>query len=69
MLIPKHDVVPITRFALRQIIWCKLLCDQMFVHFGDDYYMFIGSEKELENEIEAIRNNGLFVEEMKSPYM
>jgi len=69
MQIPKHDVIPIIRFALREIIWCKLLSNQMFVHFGYDYYMYIGSENPLEEEINIIENNGLFVEPMVSPYI
>jgi hypothetical protein len=58
------------RIVLREMIWCKLINDsKMFVHFGYDYYMYIGSCEKLEIEINLIRNIGLFVEEMDSPYM
>ena len=64
-----HDVMRITRFILREMMWCKLVDEHMFVHFAGDYYMFIGSENELKNEINAIRESGLFVEDMVSPYL
>jgi len=69
MQVPKHEIIPIVRFALREIIWCKLVNDNMFVHFGYDYYMYIGSENKLEEELSAVRKNGLFVETIISPYL
>ena len=69
MVISIHDITPIIRFTLRELIWCKLISHKMFVHFGYDYYMYIGSEKQLENVLEDIKNNGLFIEPMVSPYM
>jgi len=41
----------------------------MFVHFGYDYYMYIGSKKKLVNEIEEMIRLGLFPVEMQSPYL
>jgi len=67
--LPLHSVAQITRFALREVVWCKLGCEQMYVHFGYDYYMYIGSEKPLEKELNSLINNGLFVENFISPYM
>jgi len=69
MLVSKQDIALIVRFVLREITWCKLVSDQMYVHFGYDYYMFIGSEKPLHEALDAIEENGLFVEAMESPYM
>lgn len=63
------EVDLIARLVLREMIWCKLVSERMFVHFGYDYYMYVGSEKQLENELSIIKNNGLFVEQMPSPYM
>lgn len=57
------------RLALREKLWCKLECENMFVHFGYDYYMFIGSAKPLtDTMISAIEKTGLFFEEFESPY-
>jgi len=63
------NVEIIVRLLLREMMWCKLSCESMFVHFGYDYYMYIGSEKTLEDELAIIESNGLFVETMLSPYM
>ena len=59
----------LTRLILREMLWCKLVCDNMFVHFGYDYYMYIGSRKNLDIESKLISDLGLFVEEMPSPYL
>ena len=40
----------------------------MFVHFGYDYYMYIGSNKRFKGIINTIANTGLFIEEFESPY-
>jgi hypothetical protein len=47
---------------------CILQSKDMFVHFGWDYYMYIGSTYECKNAIVQIEELGLFVEPMKSPY-
>jgi len=69
MLIPKQEVAQVSRFILRELIWCKLVSDRMFVHFGYDYYMYIGSEQQSEELLKAIESNGLFVEIVVSPYL
>lgn len=57
------------RLALREIIWCKLEVDEtFFVHFGYDYYMYIGSNRPCNNAIDQVVRSGLFVEPMGSPY-
>jgi len=30
------------RLILREMMWGKLICENMYVHFGYDYYMYIG---------------------------
>lgn len=57
------------RLVLRECMWCKLENDPlMFVHFGYDYYMYIGSEKICTNAIGKAVKMGLYVEECRSPY-
>jgi len=52
------------------MLWCKLSNGNSFVHFGYDYYMYVGGIKELKAaELAIINKNGLFVEKMKSPYI
>ena len=63
-------VLAIARLALRKYLWCKLESEKMFVHFGYDYYMYIGSEKKPIHIISQIEALGLFVEKIdESPYM
>ena len=69
MLISKNNVAQLSKFILRELVWCKLTSDRMFVHFGYDYYVYVGSEQPLENVINIITNSGLFVEPFISPYI
>jgi hypothetical protein len=39
------DLDWVVRLALREALWCRLKGERGFyVHFGYDYYMYIGSE-------------------------
>jgi len=68
MCVPKESIDLLARLVLREFVWCKLVHSNMFVHFGYDYHMYIGSTTPLESELEQIRASGLFVESMPSPY-
>lgn len=64
----KEQISDLCRMILREKIWCKLKYDsKMYVHFGHDYYMFIGSEKRCQNIISNIEKFGLYVEDFISP--
>ena len=56
----------LVRLILREMVWGKLICDDMYVHFGYDYYMYIGSRDNLRTEAKIISGLGLFVEEVPS---
>jgi hypothetical protein len=57
----------ITKLLLREEIVGILECDDMFVRFDYDYYMFVGSSKELSNTLKAeIEARGLFVERVST---
>lgn len=59
----------VCRLVLREIIWCKFESESGFyIHFGYDYYMYVGSPVPSEKAIAYGRQQGLFVEEMESPY-
>jgi hypothetical protein len=64
----KVAVANISRLILREQLWCKLEADSMYVHFGWDYYMYIGSNKKCSRAVTAIQKTGLFVEMFESPY-
>lgn len=58
------------RFVLREFIWCRLESETGFyIHFGYDYYMYIGSSVRSNQAIVFGKENNLFIEEMVSPYI
>jgi hypothetical protein len=59
----------LSQLLLRGKIWCKFQNREMFVHFGFDYYMYIGSVKECSDSLIKISSSGLFVESFESPYL
>ncbi len=63
-----REIKNISRLVLRENLWCTLEDDIMFVHFGYDYYMYMGSHKICEDAINSIKERGLFVEDFVSPY-
>jgi hypothetical protein len=60
--------VNLIRLILREHLWCKLECEKMFVHFGYDYYMYIGTKNKCEDVLKQIEHMNLFVEKYESPY-
>ncbi|WP_193768782.1 DUF7683 domain-containing protein [Lysinibacillus tabacifolii] len=63
------DQIPlISKMVLRGFIYCHFITLDFFVHFGDDYYMFIGTNNYQEEPLQFARENNLFVEEMVSPF-
>jgi hypothetical protein len=69
LLVNKNEIRLICKMVLRNLLWCQLFSkDSFFVHFGWDYYMYIGSFVNCSTAIEFAENNGLFVEQIQSPY-
>ncbi|UKS27363.1 hypothetical protein LOZ80_39040 [Paenibacillus sp. HWE-109] len=69
-LLQKDSIVQTTRLILRENIWCKYQYQAlMYVHFGYDYYMYIGSSQPCSGLIQGIVASGLFVEPFESPYL
>lgn len=69
MTLQKDEIVLFAKLALRRLAWGKLINDKMFIHFGDDYYMYAGTEEPIDKSIQSIHESGLFVEEFESPYL
>lgn len=68
-LMNKEEIGLICRMVLRNFLYCELyLKDKFFVHFGWDYYMYIGSNVHCSEALKKVSKSGLFVEKMKSPY-
>jgi len=54
---------------LREEIWAKLISDNLFIHFGYDYYMYIGSQERLILTRRIAQKHRLFMEKMKFPHL
>lgn len=64
----RSEINDICKLILRENIWGKLSSSNMYVHFGYDYYMYIGVEADCIKTLMKIEEDGLFVEEVMSPY-
>ncbi len=63
------EIRTICQMVLRNLLFCDFYAkDQFFVHFGWDYYMYIGSSENSLSAIAFAENSGLFVEPIRSPY-
>ncbi len=68
-LLSLEQVKLASKLILRNYFWCKLVGKhKMFVDFGYDYYMYIGSRLECKDTLQKIRESGLYVEDFESPY-
>jgi len=67
-VVPVGQWQHVMRAILRELAWCKLESDPFFVHFGHDFYMYVGSDSLCEQSQLSAKTSGLFVEEMHSPY-
>ncbi len=56
------------RSILRGEFWCRLEVPLAYVHFGCDYYMYVGVPAACKAASDFTRDRGLFVEPFDSPY-
>ena len=74
-MVSKDELPDVIRLTLREIFWYKLETGsgisglKFYLHFGWDFYMFIGSNSPSTEAIRYAEGNGLFVEPMRSPYL
>lgn len=60
----------VIRLNLREIDWCKLQeVGRFYLHFGWDYYVYIGSTSPSLGAIRRAEQDGLHVEARASPYL
>ena len=65
----KLKLIPILiRLTLRNKIWCKLESKNSYLHFGYDYYMYIGVDLPFEVVNNVCTKYNLFCEEFDSPH-
>ena len=68
--IPLARLGQVVRDILREKFWARLESDcTSYVHFGWDFYMYIGLPTRPTGAIRAAEKRGLFVEEFTSPYL
>ena len=69
LTIEKDTIEKVCRLILRGYLWCKLEYKKNFyLHFGYDYYMYVGFPNCDSGIMSEVRNRGLYFNEMKSPY-
>ena len=59
---------PLIRAVLRSEWWCRFESAGAFLHFGYDYYMYIGVPVRCAQSVAFSHRRGLFVEPFLSPY-
>lgn len=70
MSLSKQQIEEVVKQILREKIWCKLIKDDSFyVHFGYDFYMYIGANYKCNSAINYIKDNNMFIESFVSPYL
>jgi hypothetical protein len=68
------SVLPLDRIGeiipriLREEFWCRFEGSNGFIHFGWDYYMYIGVSHPCPTARARATELGLYVEEFASPY-
>lgn len=62
--------IEFARLALRERVWGRLVDPgRAYVHFGYDYYMYLGLPARCPAAVAEIQRRGLFVEPFRSPYL
>lgn len=63
------DLEEVVQSLLREAYWCRLEGDGAYLHFGWDYYMYVGVPATCPDAIAEATSLGLFVEPFVSPYL
>jgi hypothetical protein len=62
-------VVDVVREMLRERGFCRLAGPRgVYVHVGDDYYLYVGGDVDGAAALDAVARAGLFADEFRSPY-
>lgn len=66
--IGRDELPRLVRDVLREECWCRLDAPGFFIHFGYEYYMYVGCSHTSEAISALAAEHGLFAEAMTSPY-
>ncbi|MBO0440216.1 hypothetical protein [Candidatus Enterococcus ikei] len=69
LIVSSSQISMLLKLILRETIWCKLVSENLFIHFGYDYYMYIGVKSSLPKTNQLIKKSGLYLENIESPYI
>ena len=64
-----ENIGNLVKMILRENLWGKIVCDDLEIHFGYDYYMYFCVKEDISEKINEIEKMGLFVENIKSPHI
>ena len=64
----KNSVCQMITACLREQCWLKLIAKDFFIHFGYDYYMYVGTLLPFSAVSKLATEYGLFCEICQSPY-
>jgi len=65
-----NEIRQISRLALQEELWCQLRNPRRaYLHFGYDYYVYIGVSRPCPSAIDHAHSLGLFVEPFWSPHL
>lgn len=67
-LITVDQLPALCRAMIREDYWCRIEGRDFFIHFGYDFYMYIGTCAATEQTLGFARSLGLFPEPFVSPY-
>ena len=67
-ILSPEQVGDVIRRILREEFWCRLEGSGGFLHFGWDYYMYIGVPHRCPAAEQIAEGLGLYAEEFASPY-
>ena len=56
------QITNLVKDCLREKYWCKLSTKNFYIHFGYDYYLYIGSCLNFQYMNNLVSKNGLFIE-------
>jgi len=69
-VIELDQLADVIRLNLRELTWCRLQeAGRFYLHFGWDYYVYIGSTSPSLVAIRRAEQDGLHVEAKASPYL
>ena len=64
----KSSIGQVIRDCLREKYWAKLENTDFFIHFGYDYYMYVGTDLTASITDTICKKHSLYCEKFRSPY-